>query len=88
MEESEQREPRTPLEYLVDVLDVNDAENEYELVENKVPEFIFEMLLLRNAQLAEYELLHATAHQDQPTKRHIDHCLEKKRKKNTLDCDK
>lgn len=82
MEETEQREPRTPLKHLVDVLDVDNAKNEDELVENKVPKFIFEMLLLRDAKLAEHELLHATAHQDQPTKRHIDHRLQKQNNNN------
>lgn len=53
MEEAEQRKPGAPQKNLVYILDVDDAEDEDELVEDEVPELVFEVLLLGYSQLAE-----------------------------------
>ena len=76
MQESQQGEPGAPQQHLVDVLDVDDAKHEDELVEDEVPEPVLEVLLLGDAQLAEDELLHAPTHQHQEAERHVYHGLE------------
>lgn len=64
MQETEQREPRTPQEHLFQELYVYDSKNEYELVKNEVPKFLFEMLVLGDSQLAEDQLLDAATNED------------------------
>lgn len=44
VEKAERREPRHPKDNLVEILNVDDAKNKDELVENEVPEFVFHVL--------------------------------------------
>jgi len=44
VKKAENREPRAPEHYLLHLLRVHDAKDEDELVEHKIPEFVFHML--------------------------------------------
>lgn len=81
MEEAEQGKPRAPQQHLIHVLHVDDAEHEDELVEEEVPELLFEVLLLGDSQLPEHQFLDAAAEQNQPAVCHVDHGLESSTKK-------
>ena len=48
MQKAENREPGTPQHYLFHLLGIHDTENEDELVENKVPEFVLHVLQKNN----------------------------------------
>lgn len=75
VQETQKGEPRAPEQHLVDVLDVYDAKHEDELVEDKIPKFVFQVLAFGHSQLTEHQLLDASSKQDQPAKSHVDHCL-------------
>lgn len=75
MQESEEGKPRAPQQHLVHVLDVDDAENENEFVENEIPKFIFEVLLFGHSQFPEHQFLDGGAEEDQQTEGHVDHRL-------------
>lgn len=77
MQKAQKGEPRAPQQHLVDVLDVNYAENEDELVKDEIPKFVFEVLLFGDSEFAEHQLLDRRADQDQPAEGHVDHGLER-----------
>lgn len=54
MQETQQREPRTPQKHFINILDVDDTKNKDKFVENKIPKFIFEVLLFGNSQFTEH----------------------------------
>lgn len=61
-------------------LHINDTKHEDKFVEDKIPEFIFQMLLLRYSQFAEYQFLNWFAQQNETTICHIDDRLQMKKK--------
>lgn len=67
--------------YLMQKLHIHDAKYEDKFVENKIPEFIFQMLLFRYSQFAKYQFLNWFAQQNETTVCHIDNCLQRKRNK-------
>ena len=58
------------------MLDVDDAEDEDELVEDEVPELVLELGLLGDSQLAEHALLDGLAQQHQQAVGHVDQRLQ------------
>ena len=65
MQETEQREPGHPAQDLLDVLDIHHSEDEDEFVEDEIPELVFQVLFLRNSQLAKNHQLYEFPQQRQ-----------------------
>lgn len=66
-------------------LHINDAKYEDKFVKDKIPEFIFQMLLFGYSQFAEYQFLNWFAQQNETAICHIDDRLQwkgNKEKKN------
>jgi len=57
MQKSQNGKPSPPGQDFPKMLDIEDSEYKDELVKDKVPESVFEMLSLRNTKLAEDEML-------------------------------
>lgn len=54
MQKTQKGKPGTPEQHFINVLNINDAKDKYEFVENKIPEFVFEMLLFGDTQFTKY----------------------------------
>lgn len=76
MQKPDGGEPRTPEQYFVHVLHIDDAEDEDEFVEDVVPELVLDALRLGHAQAAEHGALQHEAEQRQRAVRYVDHGLE------------
>lgn len=61
--------------YLVHVLNIDDPKDEDELVEYKVPKFVFQLGLLGDTKLAKHALLDGLSQQNQQAVGHVDQCL-------------
>lgn len=76
MEWTQKTKPSAPHDHLVHELHIDDAEHEDELVEEEVPELVFEVLMLRDSQFTKHKTLDELAQQDQRTVCRVDQCLE------------
>lgn len=76
MQETEQGEPGAPQQHLVNILYIYNTEYEYKFVKDKIPKFIFQVLVLADTQFAEDQLLYGAADEDQPAACHINHRLQ------------
>lgn len=60
------------------ILDADDAKQEDEFVKDEIPQLVFHVLLLRDAQLSKDQLLYTFAKHNQAAVRHIDEGLYRK----------
>lgn len=78
MEETDGGEPGAPQDDLVHELDVDHSEDEDKLVEDEIPEFVFDVLPLGNPKFAENHPLDRFAQYEEATVCHVDQSLQKK----------
>lgn len=62
-------------------LNIDYTEDENKFIEYKIPEFVFQVLLLGDAEFTKHQFLNGFAQQDQTAVCSINHGLEKQKKK-------
>ena len=67
MQEDKSSKPEAPHHHFLHSLDIQHSKNENELVENKIPKLVFEMLSFTHSKRAEHNTLDKLSHQHQNT---------------------
>lgn len=85
MQEPNKSEPRAPQQHFVHVLHVNDSEHEDELVEDIVPELVFDTLRLGDSELPEDQSLDHETENGERAVSDVYQGLEQKRKNTVVE---
>lgn len=68
---SDERDEKGPTHRILDILNVNDAKDKDNFVEDQVPKLFFEIVMLAGAQSTKYQALQDMTQEQDQTIRHV-----------------